>query len=93
MKLLRGQGRGDGESDATMGLLGESRSFLEWDLVGRGRRVTTPTKPTAVPPTSSVMTVGPSWKWVDLLPDPNSCEWTRGQRPRGLDPKGITLEA
>ena len=71
----------------------ESRSSLEWDLVGRGRRVTTPTKPMAVPPASSVVTVGSGRKWVDPLPDPNSCEWSRGQRPRGLGPEGITLEA
>ena len=59
----------------------------------RGRRVTTPTKPMAVPPASSVVTVGSGRKWGDLLPDPNSCEWSRGQRPRGLGPEGITLEA
>lgn len=71
----------------------ESHSPQEWDLVGRARRVTIPTKPMAAPPASSVVTVGSGSKWVDPLPDPNSCEWSRGQRPRGLGPEGITLEA
>ena len=70
----------------------ESLLPLEMDPGDRGRRVTTPTEPTAVPSASSVMTVGPGRKGWTQLPDPGSDEWSRGQRPTGLGPKAIALE-